>query len=288
MEKTTEINGTIETKDIFVDTRERFSIGFRKENGDLYLLNQLTNEYEFRFFRFMNISEDSSRLESIYQVQNRKDAEEKLDLIIKRAQEEKIKGKNYVSKEDKSRNVCTNDYHTRIYKLKESIDDILENDLMIITLTTSVAIEIDKTPYTLYQLFDIKRHKDTFPYYTELVIDRDGNIYHATPSHQIFTIALWGVEKGILDKSYLEPSREAVMKRSTMAQDYQEINDLFDGGMMIGIDDIIKELGTVAVYYHRYEGTPNARQLSVLRKLSWSKTCAFDDFLPWVFDNGDV
>lgn len=38
--------------------------------------------------------------------------------------------------------------------------------------------------YGLHSDFDAERHKQTFVHYLEVVIDRDGRIFYAVPSHQ--------------------------------------------------------------------------------------------------------
>lgn len=38
--------------------------------------------------------------------------------------------------------------------------------------------------YGLHSDFDIEKHKQTFVHYLEIVIDRDGHISYAVPSHQ--------------------------------------------------------------------------------------------------------
>lgn len=38
--------------------------------------------------------------------------------------------------------------------------------------------------YSVYSDFDIKQHKKTFIHYLEVVIDKDGKIMYAVPSHQ--------------------------------------------------------------------------------------------------------
>lgn len=39
-------------------------------------------------------------------------------------------------------------------------------------------------PYTVYSGFDIEQHKKTFIHYLEIVIDENGKIMYAIPSHQ--------------------------------------------------------------------------------------------------------
>lgn len=44
--------------------------------------------------------------------------------------------------------------------------------------------------YSVYSNFDIEQHKKTFIHYLEVVIDEDGKIMYAVPSHQEKLIAL--------------------------------------------------------------------------------------------------
>lgn len=45
-------------------------------------------------------------------------------------------------------------------------------------------------PYTVYLDFDIDQHKKTFIHYLEVVIDENGKIMYAVPSHQEKLISL--------------------------------------------------------------------------------------------------
>lgn len=44
--------------------------------------------------------------------------------------------------------------------------------------------------YNLYSEFDVEKHKETYTHYLEVVIDADGKIMYAVPSHQEKMIAL--------------------------------------------------------------------------------------------------
>ena len=44
--------------------------------------------------------------------------------------------------------------------------------------------------YNLYSAFDLEKHKQTFVNYLEVLIDEDGTIMYAVPSHQEKAIAL--------------------------------------------------------------------------------------------------
>lgn len=45
-------------------------------------------------------------------------------------------------------------------------------------------------PYGVHSEFDIERHKETFVHYLEVVIDENGKIMYAVPSHQEMLIKL--------------------------------------------------------------------------------------------------
>lgn len=45
-------------------------------------------------------------------------------------------------------------------------------------------------PYAIYSDFDIEQHKKTFIHYLEVVIDENGKIMYAVPSHQEKMISL--------------------------------------------------------------------------------------------------
>lgn len=42
--------------------------------------------------------------------------------------------------------------------------------------------------YNLYCKFDIQKHKETYKNYLEVIIDEEGSIHYAVPSHQEFLI----------------------------------------------------------------------------------------------------
>ena len=43
--------------------------------------------------------------------------------------------------------------------------------------------------YDVYSEFDIQKHKEHFVHYLEVMIDKDGKIHYAVPSHQEWAIA---------------------------------------------------------------------------------------------------
>lgn len=57
--------------------------------------------------------------------------------------------------------------------------------------------------YDLYSEFDIEKHKATFPHYLEVIIDTDGKVMYAIPSHQYKMIDIackkYGIDRKSLD-----------------------------------------------------------------------------------------
>ena len=51
--------------------------------------------------------------------------------------------------------------------------------------------------YDVYCDFDLEKHKDTYVNYLEVMIDKDGKILYAVPSHQEKAIAMACEAKGI-------------------------------------------------------------------------------------------
>ena len=50
--------------------------------------------------------------------------------------------------------------------------------------------------YDVYSQFDIDKHKATFINYLEVIIDRNGHVLYAVPSHQELAIKMACKEKG--------------------------------------------------------------------------------------------
>lgn len=50
--------------------------------------------------------------------------------------------------------------------------------------------------YDLYGTFDLKKHKETFPHYLEVLIKEDGTVVYAVPSHQIKALELAAEKQG--------------------------------------------------------------------------------------------
>lgn len=44
--------------------------------------------------------------------------------------------------------------------------------------------------YSVYSKFDLEKHKETFINYLEVIIEADGSIHYAVPSHQEYLIKL--------------------------------------------------------------------------------------------------
>lgn len=50
-------------------------------------------------------------------------------------------------------------------------------------------IDFDSTRNVMSKPFDINVHKQTFTHYLEIVLDPDGNIFYAVPSHNEWIIS---------------------------------------------------------------------------------------------------
>ena len=95
----------------------------------------------------------------------------------------------------------------------------------------------------LWMEFDVERHKRTFIAYLEVIIDSDGNIIYAIPSHQQLLIAMTG---------------------KTVQQLEEEIplECMFDATAWL-----CKQVGCIAVWYDKYVGEPNDIQKETLGML---------------------
>lgn len=102
--------------------------------------------------------------------------------------------------------------------------------------------------YGLHSAFDIEKHKQTFIHYLEVVIDREGRVFYAVPSHQGVMIAVACKRLGV--------SRE-------------ELGELCPSELWC---DFMKWLsgvsGLMAVWENHCEvNTPTKKQIATLRRL---------------------
>lgn len=102
--------------------------------------------------------------------------------------------------------------------------------------------------YDLYSEFDIEKHKATFPHYLEVVIDADGKITYAVPSHQEKLIKL------ACDKLSVTRDELKVLCPREYYFDFLKWLCLLTGAMSVWDD------------WCEY-GNPTAKQVGTLRKL---------------------
>ena len=106
-------------------------------------------------------------------------------------------------------------------------------------------IEMNEQQKVLNSPFDLETHKKTFIAYLEVIIDSEGNVMYAVPSHQQAMIRI-ATEK-------LNVTKER----------------LFEMYVSSGCDTIewlSGITGCISVWFGNYVGEPNEKQLNVLRK----------------------
>ena len=117
---------------------------------------------------------------------------------------------------------------------------------------------------TLYKPFNLDAHNKEFINYCEVIIDKDGKIYYATPSHQMFMFALYGVETNQLPKEYIDPSRPDLRQYRLMSNVDIPLDGIYD------IEDfIMKNLNVVSVYFDTYIGKPNEKQKRSIKGITY-------------------
>ena len=101
--------------------------------------------------------------------------------------------------------------------------------------------------YDVHSEFDLKKHKEKYIHYLEVMIDEDGKVHYAVPSHQEWAI------------------REAC-KKLGMTRD--ELSEATPKEFYCDwLNWLLSQCGAVAVWERFYEGKPNKKQKSTLRKL---------------------
>lgn len=110
----------------------------------------------------------------------------------------------------------------------------------------------------LHSPFDIETHKKTFVNYCEVIIDEEGVVHYAVPSHIEKLLSMY------IDKRYGPDSdvdRESVNK---------EIREALWKYGFDGIEYLTKFTGTISVWTFGFKGTPNQKQLNMLKTLRMS------------------
>lgn len=99
--------------------------------------------------------------------------------------------------------------------------------------------------YTVYSKFDIDKHSKHFINYLEVIIDSEGVIHYAVPSHQMFM-------ENLIKKKYGE-ERFYEMIKEVEALDY--------------LNWLCKITNCISVWDNFYYGKPNDKQIKSLTKL---------------------
>ena len=106
-------------------------------------------------------------------------------------------------------------------------------------------IEMDEQQKVLNSTFDLETHKKTFISYLEVIIDSEGNVMYAVPSHQQAMIRI-ATEK-------LNVTKERLF-------------EMYDSSWFDTIEWLSGITGCISVWFDNYVGEPNEKQLDVLRK----------------------
>lgn len=102
--------------------------------------------------------------------------------------------------------------------------------------------------------FDINTHKKTFVSYLEVIIDEDGKIFYAVPSHTHKLCEIYMNKVGISD--YEKARKEIVEAAWSASLDMREY--------------LCAKTGCIAVWFQGYRGEPNQTQLNKLKTLRLS------------------
>lgn len=93
--------------------------------------------------------------------------------------------------------------------------------------------------------FDLETHKKTFIAYLEIIIDSEGNVFYAVPSHQQKLIKI-ATEKLNVTK--------------------EKLFEMYASSGCETIEWLTGITGCISVWFNNYVGEPNETQLEVLKK----------------------
>ena len=113
-----------------------------------------------------------------------------------------------------------------------------------------------KEKYTLYSKFDIDKHAETFINYLEVIIDENGVVHYAVPSHQSFVEDTLRRKVGNVMFKSMIMCQEAFLDYSGW---------------------LCKQTQCLMVWNNFYIGKPNFRQMETLKKLKEKKYKALPD-----------
>ena len=102
--------------------------------------------------------------------------------------------------------------------------------------------------------FDIKTHKKTFVSYLEVIIDENGEVFYAVPSHTHKLCEIYMSRFGV--DNYEKTKKEIVEAAWSTSLDMCEY--------------LCAKTGCIAVWFQGYRGEPNQTQLNKLKTLRLS------------------
>ena len=113
---------------------------------------------------------------------------------------------------------------------------------------------MDKIQEVLHSEFDIETHKNTFINYLEVVIDNEGKIMYAVPSHMEILIKLYMERYNV--------TREEIVCKLTYEPPWEYGLDMSAW--------LCEKLHCICVWFDCYKGKPNQIQLNKLKTLRLS------------------
>ena len=106
---------------------------------------------------------------------------------------------------------------------------------------------MSESEYNLYSAFNVEKHREKYPHYLEVIIDRNGNVLYAVPSHQEKAIEILCQEKGW--------TREE-LKQNCPRERYFDF-----------MDWLLELTGALSVWTGFYKGHPTDIQIKKLNDL---------------------
>lgn len=112
-------------------------------------------------------------------------------------------------------------------------------------------VNYEQQQKVLHSKFDAEVHKKTFVNYLEVIIDEEGVVHYAVPSHLEYLLKMFMGKRKCCDRNYA----------------MQLVEKLSIEKMETPIDFLISEMKAVSVWYRGYWGKPNEKQKETLEKL---------------------
>lgn len=108
--------------------------------------------------------------------------------------------------------------------------------------------------YGVNSVFDVKEHARVFKHYCEVVIDKYGKVYYATPSHHIFLYTYAAVQYGLLDEVYLLPNKTYERVTSNLEPlVFGYLNDNYGIERAWIFEKVMEDTGLVMLHYNNIQ-----------------------------------